>query len=170
MRRGVYPGFFSPPTIAHLTLAAAARSQRNLDGVDLALSRHALGKDNDGSPSLDQRVAVLEASVAGHNWLNVVITEHQLIADIARGYDCVIMGADKWQQIHELQFYESEAVRDALLGSLPEVAVAPRSGLSLPAEAQLEVGDELADVSSTAARAGRVEWMTDAARESGLWS
>lgn len=170
MRRGVYPGFFSPPTKAHLALAQAAMEQRNLSHVDLALSRVALGKDAALAPSLEQRLAVLEASTARHDGLGAVITEHQLLADIARGYDCVIMGADKWFQIHELQYYRSEAERDDAIAQLPDPAVAARDGLDVPKSIALSVEEWASEVSSTAARAGRTDWMTPEARESGLWT
>ncbi|MDQ1449821.1 MAG: hypothetical protein QOC79_2792, partial [Actinomycetota bacterium] len=44
-RRGVYPGSFDPPTIAHAAIAAAAVHAAQLDRLDLAISEIALGKD-----------------------------------------------------------------------------------------------------------------------------
>ena len=44
-RRGVYPGSFDPPTIAHVAIAEAALLQAGLDRLDFAISRIALGKE-----------------------------------------------------------------------------------------------------------------------------
>ncbi len=34
-------------------------------------------------------------------WLAATITDRQLIAEIASGYDVVVMGADKWAQVRD---------------------------------------------------------------------
>ncbi len=164
-RTGVYPGSFNPPTIAHVAIAEAAARQRRLDRVVLVHSRRVLGKDVVERPRWEDRVEVLTAVAADHDWLEAAVTEHRLVADIADGYDVVIMGADKWHQIHELQWYEDEDHRDALLSRLPEVAVAPRPPLDVPPSVALDLPPEVTDgVSSTAARGGRLELMTPAAR------
>ena len=102
MRRGAYPGSFNPPTTAHLAIAAAAVDHGSLERVDFILSRVALGKERVDRPLLEHRVAVLRDSVASVAWAEVVMTDRQLLADIAEGYDVLIMGADKWVQIHEV--------------------------------------------------------------------
>jgi nicotinic acid mononucleotide adenylyltransferase len=154
--RGAYPGTFDPPTIAHLAIAEAARSQCGLSTVDLILNREPLGKS--GMRPLSTRVAMLEAVVATRSWLGVVITDQLHLADIAEGYDVLVMGADKWAQVLDPEFYESEAARDAAVARLPRLVVAPRRGLSVPAGCVL-LDLDMPDVSSTAARAGRNEFV-----------
>ncbi len=163
-RLGVYPGSFDPPTVAHMEIALTARSVHGLDRVDLAVSLSALGKDRVTQPTFDERLAVIMASVAAVDGLGVIVTEHQLIADIADGYDVVVMGADKWQQINDVSWYAGPTERDAAIASLPALALAPRAGFSVPDAHRLPVPPGLLDISSSAVRAGRTEWMTPQAR------
>src|SRR3954449_7981450 len=109
VRRGVYPGSFNPPTIAHLAIAEAARHQCELDRVDLVVSRVALAKEHVEHPPFADRIAILERVAATRPWLGVVVTEAQLLADIATGYDVLVLGADKWAQIHDVAFYSGSA-------------------------------------------------------------
>lgn len=176
-RLGVYPGSFNPPTIGHLAIARAARDQRGLDRVDLTVSRVALGKGSVDRPAFDDRIAVLEASVADIDGLAVVVTDHQLLVDIAQGYEVVVMGADKWAQVQDPAFYGNSAkARDRAVALLAEreLAIAPRLPFEVPPGTGLVVDEELAAVSSSEARRGRVEWMTPAARAfqaaTGAWS
>ena len=176
-RLGVYPGSFNPPTIGHIAIAQAARDQRGLFRVDLVVSRVALGKELTDWPAFEDRVAVLEASVADIEGLEVVVTDHQLLVDIAQGYDVVVMGADKWAQVQDPAFYENSAeARDQAVDALSqlELAIAPRPPLDVPTDSQLNIGPEIVPVSSTGVRQGRLEWMTDAARAfddaTGAWS
>jgi len=169
-RVGVYPGSFNPPTHAHVEIALAARERHGLHRVDLAVSSVALGKERVQVPAFDQRIEVIRLSIAEIDGLELVITSAQLIADIATGYDVVVMGADKWTQVNDPSWYgDDPARRDAIVEQLPALALAPRPPHSIPDEHRLPVADDLLEVSSSAARAGRVEWMTHAARESGLW-
>ena len=177
MRLGVYPGSFNPPTIGHLAIALAARDQRELDRVDLMVSRVALGKELIGRPTFDDRITVLEASVADIDGLEVAVTDCQLLVDIAQGYDVVVMGADKWAQVLDPAFYDNSAeARDQAVASLMqlELAIAPRPPFEVPSGAELDVAAELASVSSSGTRQGRLEWMTAAARAfddaTGAWS
>ena len=80
-------------------------------------------------------------------------------AEVARGYDAVVMGADKWHQLHELRFYDHDPrARDRALASLPRVAVAPRDGWTVPEQHRLHLPAEFGEVSATAVREGRHEW------------
>ena len=73
---------------------------------------------------------MLARLVAGRPELGVVVTDAQLVADIARGYDVVVMGADKWAQVNDPAWYDSPAARDAALAALPRVLVVPRPGFA----------------------------------------
>jgi predicted RNA-binding protein with PIN domain len=154
-RRGVYPGSFDPPTIAHAAIAAAAVHAAQLDRLDLAISEIALGKDAARQRPLAERLAAIERLTVTRPWLHVVVTDAQLIADIAAGYDAVVMGADKWEQVRDPAWYgDDPAARDAALSRLPRVLVAPRAGFTIVGAEALELPPELGAVSSTAARAG----------------
>ena len=135
--------------------------QCRLDRLDLTLSRVALAKEDGHRHPIEERVSAIEAAMHGRPWLRVVVTDAQLLADIAEGYDVVVMGADKWAQLHDPAFYGgSEAARDEALARLPEVAVARRPPAPLPTYGAviLDLPAHLADVSSSAVRAGRADW------------
>jgi predicted RNA-binding protein with PIN domain len=154
-RRGVYPGSFDPPTIAHAAIAEAAVAAAQLDQLDLAISRDALGKDAAAQRPLETRLAALERLKASRPWLHVIVTDARLIADIAAGYDVVVMGADKWEQVRDPAWYDGDAAaRDAALARLPRVLVAPRPGFTVVGAEVLDLPEHLGEVSSTAARAG----------------
>jgi hypothetical protein len=161
---GVYPGTFNPPTVAHLAIAEAAWQQGALDHLDLVVSTNPLGKDPTGPP-LEVRVAVLEAVAASRPWLGVEVTERQLIAEVAAGYDAVVVGADKWLQIVDPAWYGGSAsARDDAVARLPRLLIVARAPHTLPPDLPagsllLEVGAEYDGVSSSAARAGRRDWM-----------
>jgi hypothetical protein len=141
--------------------------------VDLVVSRVALAKEGVNRPRLEDRVAVLEAAAASRPWLGVVVTDEQLIADVAAGYDVVVMGADKWAQVLDPAFYGGSAeARDAAVRRLPVVAVAPRPPYEVPdGVVALDVNH---DASSSAVREGRTDWMANEAadfdRRTGAWS
>src|SRR4051812_17613595 len=129
MAIGVYPGSFNPPTVAHLALAEAAVRQCGLERVDLVVSRQTLGKDAAELVALDHRVAVLDAIAATRPWMRAAVTDHRLIADIARDYDVVVLGADKWCQVADARWYGDDPDRrDAAVAALPRIALAPRAG------------------------------------------
>ena len=123
---GVYPGTFDPPTIAHVAIAEAAIRQAGLARLDFAISRVALGKED--RADVERRQRALERIAAERPELGVVVTDAQLIADVAAGYDVVVMGADKWAQVNDPAWYPSAGDRDAALARLPRVLVAPRPG------------------------------------------
>ena len=152
--RGAYPGTFDPPTIAHLAIAEAARAQCGLAGVDLILNPNPLGKS--GMRPLETRVAMLEAVASTRPWLRAVVTDELHLADIAKGYDVLILGADKWSQVLDPDFYGSEYERDEAVARLPQLAVAPRHDYAIPS-ACVVLSVDLSHVSSTAARAGRTD-------------
>ncbi|MEM8902064.1 MAG: hypothetical protein AAGA17_00680 [Actinomycetota bacterium] len=163
MTRVCYPGSFDPPTVAHLAIARRAREVTDARSVTWVVSRVALEKEDVIVPSLTDRLAVLHEVADGHPWLHVEVTTAQLLADLAAGYDAIVMGADKWHQIHDVAYYDDEPARDAAIASLPRPLVVPRGDLHVPAHHRLDV-DDTHRVSSTAARAGRRDLMLDAAR------
>jgi nicotinic acid mononucleotide adenylyltransferase len=170
---GVYPGSFNPPTLAHIEIALAVIEHHRLDRLDLAVSTVALGKDVVERPRFEERIEVIRASVAEHSTIDVVVTSSRLIVHIAAGYDVVVMGADKWAQISEVEWYADLSARDAALAALPRLALVPRPPLDVPDEHLVPVRADILKISSSAVRAGRVEWMTTAAREfheaTGAW-
>lgn len=173
-RSGVYPGSFNPPTVAHLAIAKAAMEQRGLQRVVFMVSRQALAKETVAHPRLDHRLDVIADVVAEHDWLSVSVTDRQLLADVAEGFDVLIMGADKWDQIQQPQWYTDEAHRADALERLPELAIAPRPPIAVAHHQLLSVDVQFTmTVSSTAARAGAVELMLPAARtfaeKTGAW-
>lgn len=167
-RRAIYPGSFNPPTIAHLELSRAVRNQRDCSVVVWSLTKLPLGKEGVRRPTIAERATVLQRVAARVDWLEVQVTEQQLLADIAQGFEVVVMGADKWHQINEIQWYGSEAERDAAIAALPEIAVGPRPPYETPADLALALTG-VAHVSSSAARQGAVDLMLPEARASGLW-
>jgi nicotinic acid mononucleotide adenylyltransferase len=162
--RGVYPGSFDPPTIAHVAIAEAAVHAGALTRLDLAISRVALGKDAADQAPLDARRELVERLSATRPWLRVVVTDAQLVTDIASGYDAVVMGADKWVQVRDPAWYGSEAERDAAVARLARVLVAPRPGFAVVGAEVLELPDHLTNVSSSGARAGASHWIAPECR------
>lgn len=159
---GVYPGTFDPLTVAHLAISDAAVDQLGLTRIDLAISVGALGKAHLGADTVAPRLAAIERAAAQRPWITAVATEATLIADIAVGYDVVVMGADKWAQVNDPAWYgDSEVERDRALRRLPRVVVAPRGDHHVPDDLLLSVPDELEPISSTAVRRGRLEWAAD---------
>ncbi len=156
---GVYPGSFDPLTVAHLAIAEAAQQACGLERVDLALSRDPLGKEGHRQTSLEERLAAIDAAAdAGRPWLRATVTEQRHLADIARGYDVLVLGADKWEQLRDPSFYDSEQHMEAALARLPRLAVAPRGGHPVP-DGCILLDVDMHDVSSTAVRDhGRDDW------------
>lgn len=158
-RRGVLPGSFDPLTVAHLAVADAARARHDLDEVHLVVSHVALAKEDRRQAPVAERLAAVEAASVARPWLRAAATGAQLLADIADGFDVLVVGADKWWQLHDVRFYGTDDVMRAALARLPELAVAPRAGVpEPPGVALLDVDPAHHEVSSTAVRAGRHEW------------
>jgi len=158
MRVAAYPGTFDPPTIAHLAVAEAALRTCDVDRVVLVLSTDPIGKPS--PTSLEDRVARLESLAASRPWLGVAVTDHRLIADVCQGYDVVVMGADKWAQVLDPSYHETEEAWRASLARLPQVAVARRGDLPVAGDVVL-LDVDLGHVSSTAVRSGRTDWLAD---------
>ena len=140
-----------------MAIAEAALAASGLDGVDLVLSRVALGKAHGHHAPLKARVGASEA--LGLAWLGAVVTDARLVADVADGYGAVVVGADKWHQLHDPAFYGGATAMAAALARLPRLLVAPRAGVELPAGLEvLDVDPAHHEVSSTAVRDGREDW------------
>ncbi len=175
MRRGVYPGTFNPLTIAHLAVARTALEQCKLTRVVLVLSRSPINKEHVDRPRFEDRMAVLVEEAAATPWLDVTITEDRLLVDIARGFDVLIMGADKWAEAIDPRYYgDDPAARDAAVAALPELAIAPRPPFSVPSEHALVMDGSFQDISSSAVRRGARQWMSPAAAafdaRTGAWT
>lgn len=180
LRLGCYPGSFAPLTAAHLAVAEAALAVGALDRVDLVLSLDALGRGDDALPDVHDRVAVLREVAARRPWLGVELRSERLIAELAAGYDAVVLGADKWRQVLDPRWYgDDPSARDEAVAGLPLVLVAPRAdddladaraaaghgtGRSMPEVRVLPVHDDHRAVSATAVRAGHpgtADWVAD---------
>ena len=159
-RISVFPGSFNPLTVGHLAVAEAARHHHRLGRIDLVISTVPLAKeDHPDLAPVGDRVAAIEAAAEARPWLTAVVTEVQLVVDIAAGYDVVVMGADKWAQLHDPRFYGGDpAARDAAVRRLPTPAVAPRPPYPVPDQHRLDVPEWVAEVSATAVRSGRHDW------------
>ena len=167
--RAAYPGSFDPLTIAHLGIAETAWSTHGLDQVDLVISEVAIGKEDRASVRLDERVRAIQLAGRTRPWLRIVVTELQLVSDIAEPYDVVIVGADKWAQLHDPAYHPSPEAHTEALAKLPTPLVVPRPPWAVPDEHRLDVPEHLTEVSSTAVREGRKGWMAPEAREIGAW-
>ena len=166
----MYPGSFDPPTIAHVHLAETAIAQLGLDRVDFAISALTLGKDDSRLAPIDDRVAELTAISSGNNRIGVITTPHSLVADIAEGYQVIILGADKWHQVLDPVWYADVDARNEALQRLPLVALAARPPWTMPGEdpaadppegvnvVVLDTDPSHHPVSATDVRAGREEW------------
>lgn len=171
-RVGCYPGSFNPPTVAHLAVAEAARTAAGLDRVDLVLSTVALGKEDLTVPTVADRADVLRTVAATRPWLGVVVTDLRLISDIARGYDAVVMGADKWRQVIDPAWYPDEATCRAAVATLPRVLVAPRADDRPDGVELLPVDDDHRQVSASAVRSGHPDarpWILPEAAATPYW-
>jgi nicotinic acid mononucleotide adenylyltransferase len=151
---GVYPGSFDPPTVAHLAIAEAAVAHYGLDRLDLVVSRRPFDKEHVVVPRLEHRLEVLEQVAASRPWMGVAVTDRRLLADIAEGYDLLVVGADKYAQLHDLQYYDDEDAMADALARLPALAVAPRPPHPVPGGLELAVDPAHHEVSSTGVRAG----------------
>jgi nicotinic acid mononucleotide adenylyltransferase len=155
----VFPGTFDPLTVGHLAVAQAAHDELGVDVVELVISDDPIGKS--ASSSVRDRLAAVERHRGSRPWLAGRRTTARLLADIAEGADVLVVGADKWHQLHDPSYYGGVAARDAALARLPRLAVAPRAGVPLPDDPTvhvLGVPPEVLEVSSTAVRDGRADW------------
>jgi len=153
-------------------MAEAAVAQCGVRRVDLVLSRSTIGKEHVVHPTIDERADVLRSVAATRPWLGVVVTDARLLVDISDGYDVLVLGADKWEQVLDVAYYGgSVAARDDAVARLPRLAVARRRDHALPDEDPRAVvlDIDVGHISSTAARAGQRELILPEAVASGLW-
>jgi nicotinic acid mononucleotide adenylyltransferase len=160
--RACFPGTFNPPTVAHLAIADAALEQLNVDVVEFIVSETTLGKTDAELPDAGWRVGQLRSlAQESGNRIQARLSPASLLAEIAVGYDWLILGADKWAQIQELRWYGNDPhARDAALESLPAVAVIARPPHTVPNHTKtITIHRDFGEVSSTAVRNGRVDWL-----------
>ena len=171
---GVMPGTFNPPTYAHLEMARVAAEQAGLQRVDWTMSNISLGKETLRHPTVAERATVLRSIAEDHDWLDIVVTDHQLVTEIAIGYDVLILGADKWAQVNDPRWYGDTTTFEAAMTSLPRcILVAPRQGTNDPAPGratQLDIDARYTLMSSTLARTSDPHLMLPQAAASGLWA
>ena len=125
--RAVYPGSFNPPTVGHIEIVNSAINRFKVNEIHLVMSEIALGKEKLTRPSVSDRVEILEKSLSSIPEASVLKTSKQLIADIAEGYDVVILGADKWKQLTELAFYDDEAHMKIVRSAIAKFSALPNS-------------------------------------------
>lgn len=161
-RRAVFPGSFDPFSIAHLAIAEAAHTQLEVDTIVCSLTVSPLGKDATAQSPVSERADAIRTFRDERPWLDVAVTESRLLADVAVGFDWLVVGADKWLQLHDPVFYDDDPDLMAhALECLPAIAYVPRAGSYVdPPEGVtlLGVDTRFRDVSATAIRAGREDW------------
>lgn len=158
-------------------MAAAVCDHYGLARLDLMVSRRPLAKENVVHPRFEHQVEILRRSVLDMPGLEVETTELQLLSDIGQDYDLMVLGADKWDQIQQVQWYGGVDQRDQALARLPRLVVFPRAGSTDPPADRIMppelVPPGIETVSSSRARAGEVHLMAPAARrfaeETGAW-
>jgi nicotinate-nucleotide adenylyltransferase len=80
MRAGLLGGTFSPPHLAHIACARAARDQLGLDGVWLLPVRTPPHKEAETDPGTGHRLAMARLAVAGEDRIGVCPLELELPA------------------------------------------------------------------------------------------
>lgn len=136
VRVGILGGTFDPPHVAHVELADAARDQWHLDRVLLMVAGDPWQKRGEVAAGMRERLAMVEALVAGHADLEVSAMEverpgpsYTVDTLEALGQDgdelFLIVGADVAAGLHT--WHRSERVKE-----LATVLVADRPG-ALPA-------------------------------------
>lgn len=161
MATAVFPGSFDPFSVAHLGIVDAAREQLALDRIVCTISVDPLGKNRQDQTPVRARIEAIDTLGETRPWLAASVTHARHLADIADGYDWLIVGADKWEQLHDVAFYDGPDAMAAAVASLPRVVYVPRAGIDATPPAHVTVIDvdpALATVSSTAIRAGRWQW------------
>ena len=166
-RVGVYPGSFNPPTVAHIEIALTAREQHRLERGSTSPSRWSRSARRPWPRNADRRAVGGHRGVGGPG-RGPRPGRHRTSAD-RRHRRRVRRGGDGRRQVGPGQ-------RRRVV-SRPRPPATPRSPPcrpwpSLPGpwlrgtrtSTALPVAADLLDVSSSAVRAGRTEWMTDAAR------
>ncbi|MGH9627625.1 MAG: nicotinate-nicotinamide nucleotide adenylyltransferase [Bryobacteraceae bacterium] len=157
---GVFPGSFNPPTRAHIALAHAALSK--VDEVLFVLPRAFPHKDYRGG-TLEERIGMLAASIAGEARFSVGVTDGGLFIEIAR--ECrshypdakllFLCGRDAAERIAGWNYGHPDAFQSML--DEFELLVAPRSGHydpppALKGRTQALQVENLDEVSSTEVR------------------
>lgn len=161
LRRAVFPGSFDPFSVAHVAIVDAAHRDLGVDQVVCSLTVDPLGKDAAGQTPVAERVDAIARFHGARPWLEVAVTHARLLADIAEGFEWLILGDDKWSQLHDPQFYEGSDAMAAALIRLPSIAYVPRTGTASEAPDDVTVvhiDPAMRAVSASAIRAGRDEW------------
>jgi nicotinate-nucleotide adenylyltransferase len=162
-RLGILPGTFNPITVAHLALAGAGLSA--CDEVVFVLPRVFPHKHFTGA-SFDQRLAMLEAAVAGQSCYSIAACDGGLFVEIAaecrRAYGTgtaltFLCGRDAAERIAGWDYGDAAAL-PAMLRQF-DLLVANRSGDYVPpahlreAIATVRLSSEVEFVSATEVRA-----------------
>jgi nicotinate (nicotinamide) nucleotide adenylyltransferase len=158
----VFPGTFNPPTRAHLAMARAALA--HAESVVFVLPRVFPHKEWEGA-RLEDRMAMLEAAIAGEPRFSIASTARGLFIEIARelratygaGAElCFLCGRDAAERIVNWDYGRAGAIGEQLREY--RLLVAPRRGAyTPPAEIAsrvetLPLDEDCDDVSATGVR------------------
>ncbi|MGC8480705.1 MAG: hypothetical protein ACP5PJ_04090 [Acidimicrobiales bacterium] len=158
--RIAYPGTFDPPTIAHIDIALGALELPSVTRLEFVLSTDPFPKSSPPLLNLEERIEILGEVIRRDHRLGIATSSSRLITDLSRGYDAVIMGTDKFIELHDLRFYESPQDMMGRLQQLAPLIVVRRGSDTTPIPAgviNLVIDVHLREVSSTQVRAGHEE-------------
>lgn len=146
MRVGVFAGSFNPLTRAHVALANTARRAAGMDALIWACAAASVDKERVERAALVDRLAQMQAFVAGRRRDTLALLNRGLYVDEARTIRALlapsaeltlIVGYDKIVQIFDPKYYADRDAALRALFSLARLLVAPREGEGAEALAAL---------------------------------
>jgi nicotinamide-nucleotide adenylyltransferase len=137
LRVGLFPGSFNPLTHAHVAMANAARRAASLDVLLWGVALASIDKERVQRAALPDRLAQLQAFVAGRRGHAAILLNRGLYVDQATATRAllrqdadlhVVVGFDKIVQIFDPHYYDDRTSALDTLFSLTRFLVAPRAG------------------------------------------